>query len=149
MRCSRVVLAAAVLLGVLASGCGHDCVEVDLTCNPLYEPTFENVFERTLVPKCGTEGDTCHSVDGHMNGLVFAEIDEAYEELLGLTEDGARLTPFDPSCSEMIMRVSADDADYLMPPGEPLSPQERCALVKWVADGARRFPEEPVDGGTE
>jgi hypothetical protein len=133
-----VVLAAVALLGATAPGCGHDCVEVDLACNPLYEPTFENVFERTLVPKCGTEGDTCHSIDGRMNGLVFAEIDEAYEELLGLTGDGARLIPGDPSCSEMIMRVSADDADYLMPPGEPMSPQERCALILWVANGAER-----------
>jgi hypothetical protein len=149
MRCTRVVLAAVVALGVLAPGCGHDCVEVDLTCNQLYEPTFENVFERTLLQKCGTEGDTCHSVDGHMNGLVFAEIDDAYAELLGLTPDGARVIPGDPSCSEMIMRISADDPDYLMPPGEPLSPQERCALVKWVAAGALRSPDDAIDGGLE
>lgn len=139
-RRTLVALAAVAVLaaGAPACGGGHECVDVDLACDPLYPPTFDNVFTTTLLPKCGAEGNACHSIEGHRNGLVFADIDDAYDELLGLTEDGARLVPSDASCSEMIMRISATDPDYLMPPGQPLSPEERCALTLWVANGAER-----------
>jgi hypothetical protein len=139
MRCCTIAtLTGLVASGASVSSCGPRCVEVDLTCQELYPPTFDNVFDNTLLPKCGTEGSTCHSVDGHKAGLVLAEIDQAYDELLGQTGDAARVIGGDANCSEMIFRIFTDDPDDLMPPGEPLSAGERCSLAKWVANGAER-----------
>ena len=47
-----------------------------------------------------------------------------------------RVKPGDPACSVMIVRTDSPGADYQMPPGDPLSPQERCALIQWVQNGA-------------
>jgi cytochrome c len=134
----------AVLLGLAAAvfiaGCGgEECITVEVTCDPLYEPSFANVFANTLSPKCGTDGSTCHSSEGHKNGLILDQIDTAYAELLGMAGDGdtPRVDPGNPECSEMIRRIHATSGD-LMPPRARLSDAERCALVQWVANGAPR-----------
>ena len=36
----------------------------------------------------------------------------------------------------MIVRTSSPGADYQMPPGDPISAAERCALIQWVQAGA-------------
>ena len=41
------------LLTSLACDNDRDCVQLDATCSPLYEPTFDNVYEQTLVQSCG------------------------------------------------------------------------------------------------
>ena len=38
------LLASAALVTMPTAGCGH-CVEVNTQCAPLYEPTFDNVYE--------------------------------------------------------------------------------------------------------
>jgi hypothetical protein len=126
-------IAAAVALGA----CGSDelpCVDVDLTCQPLYEPTFDQVFANTLAPKCGTAGSACHSRDGHKAGLVLDDIDLAYQLLV----DGGRVEPGAPSCSTLVARVYAASSKQRMPPGRTLADAERCALLQWVAAGAPR-----------
>lgn len=130
--------AALGLLATLAAACGgggddDGCVQVDLDCAPLYEPVFEEVHSRTLAAKCAVAGSACHSREGAQNGLVLEGIDTAYDALLD-----SRVLPGDPSCSLVVRRIESDDADFAMPPGMPLGAAERCAIIRWIADGAAR-----------
>jgi hypothetical protein len=47
-----------------------------------------------------------------------------------------RVMPGNPGCSKMIVRTDSPGASYQMPPGDPLSEAERCALIQWVQAGA-------------
>lgn len=125
-------------LALLVAGCGGgwNCVEVDDTCAPLYEPTFDNVYTNTLQPTCGVAGGGCHSSEGAQAGLVFDDPDDAYEALTA--GDSPIVTPGDPSCSLLIIRLEQSDPDDAMPPGSPLDAAERCAVAQWVAAGASR-----------
>ena len=62
----------------------------------------------------------------------MATKDEAYANLLTLQ----RVKPGDAACSEFVVRVDSPGKDYQMPPGDPLTPEERCALIQWVQMGA-------------
>ena len=109
-----------------------ECVEdLDLDCTPLYEPTFDAVYAETLEPTCGQGSFSCHSSGGARGGLVFEDPDESYDLLL----DG-RVVPGDAACSLLVIRLEHDR--FEMPPGEPLSEEERCAIRQWVAAGAHR-----------
>jgi hypothetical protein len=103
------------------------------TCAPAYEPTFANVFERTLKPSCGIGGAACHTARGRQGGLVFEEADEAYR---GLSTGKVRAG--DPSCSAVIVRLAETNPNVRMPPGRSLAADEQCAVVRWIADGAKR-----------
>src|SRR5687767_3068003 len=108
-----IAVCSAMLPLVTACPAGDACVEVDVTtCAPLYAPTFENVFSRTLVPTCGVEGSSCHAPEGARADLVFADADDSHAALL----DG-RVEPGDPSCSLLVRRIESDDRDFKMPPG--------------------------------
>jgi len=75
-----------------------------------------------------------------MGGLTMADSQTAYANLLSPSQrdpSRARAVAGDPACSPLIVRTSSPGADYQMPPGDALSPQERCALVQWVANGAQ------------
>jgi hypothetical protein len=132
-------LATAVLLGGCPSEPPPACTTelIDPSCAPLYMPTFDNVYDGTLRVGCGGNRNSCHSAsgDGDMN---LADPATAYASLL----DG-RVTPGDPTCSEMIVRTHGLGEDYQMPPGGALIASERCALVRWVAAGAPG-PGEPL-----
>jgi hypothetical protein len=123
---------AATVLGL--TGCGDEltCVTPDLACQPLYEPTFDNVFATTLQQKCGTAGGSCHSRDGHKAGLILDDKATAYRALV----EGGRVEPGAPSCSVLIERVYAGPSSLRMPPGKTLADAERCALLQWVVAGA-------------
>jgi hypothetical protein len=135
----------AVLCAALA-GCPAEeppaCITVDTACAPLYEPTFDNVYAMTIKNGCGSDRSACHSAAGQ-GGVSFADPQSAYDGLrLGLVKPG------DPGCSEMIVRTSSPGEDYEMPPGAPLSPAARCALIQWVAAGAPG-PGQALTGGNE
>ena len=138
----QLCTAALALVAAVASACSgddHGCLdEVVTDCDVLYEPVYDQIFARTLLPTCGEEGTACHAREGAQNGLVFADEDEAYGLLLG--EDGApaRVLPEDPGCSLLLRRLESGDDDFVMPPGAPLSEPERCAIRTWVAAGAPR-----------
>lgn len=138
---SRIVLICIAMSALAQTGCPSDdlaCVEVDPTCSPLYEPTFDNVFNNTLVPTCAPEGGACHAPDGNKGGISYTDVDSAYLILLGEPDGQPFVIPGDPSCSIVSKRINASRAVDLMPPGDPLSEAERCAIELWIANGAQR-----------
>jgi hypothetical protein len=110
------------------------CVEVDLACQPLYVPTFANVYANTLADGCGSQRVSCHSAAGQQGGMSFEDVPVAHAALLA-----GRVEPGDAACSEMIVRTASPGASYQMPPppGSALAVAERCALIHWVQDGAQ------------
>ena len=112
-----------------------DCVAVSSDCAPLYEPTFDNIHQRTLVPSCAI-GSSCHSSEGAKAGLVFDTADESYKAILGLDDPGSAFIPDDPGCSLIVKRI--ESIENPMPPGQRLSEAERCVIVQWIAQGAPR-----------
>jgi len=128
--CREIGLATA-----LVTGCAGDplpaCITVDASCAPLYAPTFDNVYTMTLHDTCGSQRASCHSAAGMSGGMSFADPPHAFAALRN-----GRVVPGDPGCSKMIVRTDSPGASYQMPPGDPLSPAERCALIQWVQAGA-------------
>jgi hypothetical protein len=126
------------VVGVALAGCPRTppppCTTVDLTCSPGYVPTFDNVYKNTLKTTCGSDKSSCHSRAGHMGGMSFEDPATAYAALTDPLHP--RVKPGDPACSLMIVRTDSPGTDYQMPPGDPLSVPERCALIQWVQCGA-------------
>ncbi len=133
---ARLHLAALCACGALAA-CGDPaltCAEVDLTCAPLYSPTFANVYNNTIAMKCGDDRSACHSESGRAGGLSLADADTAYAEL---TDPSAmRIIPGDVSCGHLIARLYSDEGSLVMPSNAPLGDSERCAIAQWIAAGA-------------
>jgi hypothetical protein len=128
------------LLVGMTAGCADvfapDCVSVNTDCAPLYEPTFENVYQQTLVSKCAVAGGACHAAAGGKGGLVLEGLDVAYDSLVG---GGSPLVNVaTPGCSSLAVRLESDEASYVMPLGAKLSDAERCAIHQWVAGGAAK-----------
>lgn len=135
----RVAGLASLLTLTLAAtaACGDPplaCAELDLTCTPLYEPTFDNVYANTLATSCGDDRNACHSASGRAGDLSLADPLTAYQELVDPAHD--RVRPDDVACSTLVARVYSADEDLVMPAGSPLSDAERCAIALWVAAGA-------------
>jgi hypothetical protein len=124
------------LVVCVLAGCPSEppppCITVDTSCAPGYVPTFTNVYTNTIKQSCGTDDSSCHSASGRAGGLSMETQDAAYTNLMS----AGRVKPGDPACSKMIVRTDSPGKDYQMPPGDPLSPQERCALIQWVNMGA-------------
>jgi hypothetical protein len=125
--------------GAVGSGCGgDDCLEnVDVACTPLYEPTFANIYANTLTPSCAVGGASCHSAAGSAGGMSFEGANQAFAALHGDADGERRVIAGDPACSLLIQRLEAD-SDNVMPPGKALPAAERCAIIKWVNEGAKR-----------
>jgi hypothetical protein len=135
---AKRLLAAASLVAA-ASGCGSECVEVKADCSPLYEPTFTQIYTRTLAPTCAAGGSSCHGPGGGRGSLTFESQASAYAMLVGqaATDGGVRVLAGDPGCSVLVARLEADDEAIQMPPGSPLSSAERCSIERWIANGAK------------
>lgn len=106
------------------------------TCQPLYDPTFDNVYEKTLAKTCALSGSSCHSAEGAQGGLSFESADAAYEHLTGGGDP--KVKSGDAACSLLVERIESTDDATLMPPGSPLSDAERCAIEQWIQNGAKR-----------
>jgi hypothetical protein len=125
------------LLLALAGCPGDDppaCIDVDLTCQPLYTPTFDNVYANTLADSCGSQRSSCHSATGHKGGMSFETPDTAFAALTDPARD--RVVAGNPGCSKIVVRTSSPGESYQMPPGSPLPENVRCALIQWVNMGA-------------
>lgn len=123
---------ATAVAAIALAGCSDDpkltCVEVDLTCAPLYAPTWENVYANTVQPKCAAAG--CHTTAARKGDLVLDVPETAHFALTGY------VTPGDLPCSEVIMRIYATASSLRMPRGSKLSDAEACAVAQWVGAGA-------------
>jgi Planctomycete cytochrome C len=130
--------AAAVFAQTACSSDGPACVSVTTDCSPLYAPSFDDIFSRTLAPTCAQPGSACHSTSGLQGGLYFATATSAYALLLGEGNVAATVVPGDASCSPLVERLESNDPATLMPPGSKLSDAEICAVVQWIQEGAKR-----------
>ena len=144
MRARAVALALLASVTACASTPTLSCVTDDSAiCSPLYTPTFDSIFARTLKPKCALNGANCHASEGAQAGLVLDDEARAYALLLGASAanggDGrARVTPGGVSCSVLIERIASTDPGLQMPRGLALDASERCGIEQWVAAGAKR-----------
>ena len=134
MRVDSLWLAVALAATLLA--CSEEpCVEgLTTSCATLYEPTFDNIFAKTLQPTCAAGGTACHSATGNQGGLSFVDVEQSYQALQGRVGTD----PASAACSTLITRIESDDAAFQMPPGGKLSEAERCAIYRWAADGRKR-----------
>ena len=95
-------------------------------------------FQRDVLPILSQRCFACHGFDEQAReaGLRLDQREGATAE----TDSGERaLVPGDSAASELIARVSSDDADLRMPPtdaGDPLSPEQIATLAKWIDQGA-------------
>ncbi len=128
-------------VSLLLASCSSEpeCLQVDRACAPLYSPAFSELYRRTLAPTCAQAGGFCHAADGGAGGMSFVDEESAYRALTSPGSDGEpRAVAGDPSCSLLVRRTSATDSSFVMPPGMPLSEAERCVLIRWVGEGAKR-----------
>jgi hypothetical protein len=134
---SVVLLCAGAVAALGACGTSQatdDCsAVVDRACATAYEPTFDNVFQRTLRPSCALAGASCHASEGHQAGLVFEDPDVAHRLLLERPVVAGK-----PECSLLVRRVTSTDTSFMMPPGLPLTVGEQCAIAAWIDRGAAR-----------
>jgi hypothetical protein len=118
-----------------------ECVQgLSTKCSPLYAPpVYQTIFDKTLHPTCASGMGTCHTSDAAKGGLVFEDADAAYALLLGKDGSKARVVPGDPACSLLLERLTSSDPNFHMPPGpNSILPGEQCAIVQWIAAGAKR-----------
>ncbi len=114
-----------------AGACDPD--NVDLSCSPLFEPSWDKIYDRVILPSCSTGGSSCHAVWGKQGGLDLSDSDVAYRSLV---EDG-RALPGDPGGSSLVWRLEGNQGG-VMPPGAPLDESAICAVKQWIANGATR-----------
>lgn len=105
----------------------------DPSCTPSYEPTWNALYTSTLQSSCAASGVSCHASTGRQGGLDFGDVGIAYDDVLR-----GHVTAGKPECSSLVDRVLSTDPNLRMPPGRSLSDGEKCALMKWVAAGAKR-----------
>ncbi len=131
-----IIAGGATLVGLSASGCsspnksGSCKAPAPTDCAQLYDPTYEQVFTRTLQPTCAAGGASCHGAG--KGGFLIDNIDDTYSRI------STRLVASKPECSEVVDRTYSTETGYAMPPGAQLSEAERCSIVKWIAAGAKR-----------
>ncbi len=102
-------------------------------CQPLYAVDFDEVQARTLGPSCSINGRSCHASEGARAGLVYTDVDTSYASLVS----SGMVVPGQPECSVLMQRLDASGS-RVMPPGRPLSEEERCVIRLWIAQGAQR-----------
>lgn len=147
-------MASIALLGTIAGGgCdgGADdgttlapaCVEVSpSSCAPLYTPSFDEVYTRTLVPSCASGGGSCHgnadASGAEAHGLFVDDADATHARLLQDRGDDTFVVAGDAACSSLVVRLVVDDDVLRMPVGTSLSEGEICSVAQWIENGAAR-----------
>jgi hypothetical protein len=103
-----------------------------LQSNGQIDPSFQDVFDKTLSTACGVSG--CHAAPNPQNGLELDQIDAAYK---GLVTDG-RVTPGDVECGNLIVRLETAGQTWSMPQGSHLDDETLCSIRHWIKNGAKR-----------
>jgi len=117
------------------------CVSgLSTSCAASYDPpAYDTIFAKILQPNCATGKGTCHTGDAREGGLAFVTADESYGLLVGSAGGKARVKPGDPSCSEVVERLTTSESSLHMPQGPTsLSAPDQCTIVKSIAAGAAR-----------
>jgi len=99
-------------------------------------------FNRHIRPLLSDRCYTCHGPDEKARKKTL-RLDTRDGLFKALEHGWAVVTPGDPSRSELVRRILAEDADDLMPPPESklsLSPVERDLIERWVTQGAEFKP---------
>ncbi|WP_436714562.1 PSD1 and planctomycete cytochrome C domain-containing protein [Roseiconus lacunae] len=108
-------------------------------------------FNRDIRPILFGKCVTCHGPDEEERaaGLRLDTAEGAREDLGGY----AAVVPGDPDESEMLLRITTDDSDMVMPPadkGSPLTETEKELIRRWISEGAEydvhwsyRAPKRP------
>ena len=95
-------------------------------------------FNRDIRPILSEKCFQCHGPDSKKrdSGLRLDVGDAATTERQGVRA----IVPGQPDASELLLRVTSDDPDEIMPPPSAkigtLSPQEIATLRRWIAEGA-------------
>jgi hypothetical protein len=127
----------------LGLGC---CVVVLVTSLALDAPADETPrpnesapsFNRDIRPILSEHCFNCHGTD-EKNRKAGLRLDERGAALRGGRSGTAAIVPGKPEQSELIRRITAHDADEVMPPPRvknPLSAKQIATLRQWVAAGA-------------
>lgn len=132
-------LFAVFVLGACA-GSDSQCLSEPLpNCTPSINTDFATLHRSLFSQRCGTSGNACHGEAGRRADLVLAEPDKAYSALMGTDGTHARVVPGDPACSLLVQLLESDDPGKRMPYMESkLTEGFRCAVRKWIEDGAMR-----------
>lgn len=117
----------SILILTLACG-GEPCLEA-LACPPRETPTFEVLYDEVLAPSCAFASRSCHGPGGARRPSMV-DLETAREEL------DPYVVPGEPLCSELVRRVSSEEAGFRMPPAASsrLSDDAICAIAAWVDD---------------
>ncbi len=128
---------------VLALACSSDppaeaplvCADAGVdpaTCTAPFPATYDAIYQNTFQPSCARSGVSCHAATGQQGGINFEDENAAYAALQGKLKAG------NPNCSNLVQRVLSTNGKVRMPPGRSLDAGEQCAIVQWVAAGAKR-----------
>ena len=89
-------------------------------------------FNRDIRPILSDACFACHGPDeAHREADLRLDVESSAKSLA--------IVPGDPEASELIARITSDDADLLMPPsdsGKQLTPEQIAKLKRWVERGA-------------
>jgi cytochrome c553 len=91
-------------------------------------------FNRQIRPLLAKHCYACHGPDKAESGLRFSD----FESAIKATDSGLlAIDPKKPESSELLVRVTSNDASLRMPPeGEGLSEHNIALLKQWIAEGA-------------
>ncbi|MDF1742262.1 MAG: PSD1 and planctomycete cytochrome C domain-containing protein [Gimesia sp.] len=123
MSCINKFILLAVVLGASSQVCAAD----------------ELNFSRDILPILS---DRCFHCHGPEPTHREAELRLDQRESATADRDGtAAIVPGKPKLSEMLVRITSDDPDLLMPPPDShrkkLTPNQIVTIRKWISEGAR------------
>src|SRR5262249_40839753 len=105
-----------------------------LTLTPATSAAADVDFNRDVLPILSTHSFPCHGPDANKRKADLRL--DLRERAVG---DGGVVAPGQPDKSELIARVTADDAEGRMPPpkaGPRLTPAQVRVLRSWIEQGA-------------
>ncbi len=94
-------------------------------------------FTRDVRPILADKCFHCHGPDPESRQAdLRLDMWDSTDDLVGAVE---MVVPGEPEASELVARITAEDADMRMPPvdsGKPLTPEQIETLKKWIVQGA-------------
>jgi len=107
-------------------------------------------FNRDIRPLLSDRCFTCHGPDAE-DRQAGLRLDDRAVAVAELDSGTVAIVPGDAAASELVARITSDDADLVMPPpevGKPLTTDEAALLARWIDEGAEyrgHWAFEPVE----